>query len=161
MTRDEILKEAQAFFFEGMLRGYADKSIEPSSVPGKPGFEQNVYQKNDWLLVDEWGANPETHRSFGTTTIWYNNAIAWMMQFYGRYEKDAIPFLKKALNHAYQMKLWNGGRGPLEYREKDWQYSCVLVLSGFEEFEGQEWIHDMSRKDNNRGFHHFVGRSLI
>src|SRR3990167_11076042 len=112
MDRGQILQEAQAFFFEAMVRGYADEVHKPITVPDKPGFKQFIYRKgDDWRLVDEWATNPDSDASCGTTTIWHQGRVIWVMQYFGEYEEQAISFLKKALMAAYSQDQWCGGRG--------------------------------------------------
>lgn len=160
MDREQIFKEAQAFFFEAMLRGYADEAQKPIPVPGKPGFKQFIYRKGDWRIVDEWATNPDSDVSFGTTTIWYKGQVVWMMQYFGKYGEGAIPLLKEALKAAYIQKVWYGGRGPFEYKSGSLSYTNNTWAGTFEFFQGKEYISDL---DQNRrlGWHEYHGMALI
>lgn len=162
MDREQILKEAQAFFFEAMVRGYADPVHKPIPVPEKPGFKQFIYRNgDDWRLVDEWATNPDSNFSFGTTTIWYKERVVWMMQYSGRYPKEVIPFLKKVLERSYKDHQWHGGRGLEENFECDGLIyrNDISGLRGFDRFRGCENIWNNNGKWQGR--HEYHGMALI
>ncbi len=93
--------------------------------------------------------------------IWAENIPIWHMHYWGMYEKEAIPHLKKALLRTYSAGKFCGGRGEF-FTEGKYSYSNVLHCesAGMTKFSGRESIH---RNDNDRplGWHEYHGGILF
>ena len=152
----------QAFFFTAMQAGYAVEGIQKAKVIDMPGYKEIRYEDGDFLLVDRWCANPDSQKSAGTTTIWYQNKPVWFMSYGGFYPKETIHFLKSALRVQYcENGEFRGGRGLMVMSDRvaGWIYTNRPVQNKFYNFSGREEIHNIHTGVN--GFHDYWGMSLI
>jgi len=161
MDQEEILRQAKAFFFQAMREGYAKEGQTKETPPEIPGCKVITFAQGDFRLEDRYFVAGYSDKSYGTTTIWYRDEVVWMMQYFGKYEEEAIPFLKEALMAAYEIDQFAGGRGPEEYRRGTLSYVNTVQLSQFERFEGKEEIWDLAQHGKARGWHEYHGMALI
>lgn len=153
------VREVQEFFFKAMLGGYA-AGAKKTPLPGVPGFKLIPFREGNLTLFDSYTVNPESGKSAGTTIIWYKDVPVWMMACGGFYEKEAVPFLKRALLHAYERKEFVGGRGPLVFKSDTLIYTNSPHLNTFERFGGRESVFDEVMGDS-LGWHGYWGMSLV
>ena len=158
------LKEIEAFFFEAMRAGYAAGS-ETTKIPKMPGFKGIPYNKGKLYLLDCWAVSPVGHKvignkSVGQTIIWENRIPVWWMQYSGRYPKEVIVFLRKALLENYSRNIFCGGRGPKIFSEGSLIYINDPDPGGrFDFFSGKEKILVRS-EDGSSGLHRYRGGCL-
>ena len=95
------------------------------------------------------------------TVVSFEDIPVWMMQYFGEYDKEAIPCLKAALRVAYERKEFNGGRGPNLFRYGGCVYRNFPddVRSIPEYFSGSEEIRGTS--STARGWHRYQGGLMI
>lgn len=153
-----VLRE---FFFDGMQQGWAAKG-EKTTIPQLPGAKAITYRDGNLCLVDYYFADKRTGRSAGSTVIWFRDEPAWIMHYGGYYPKGVIPFLKAALNSAYQDRIFYGGRGPVVFKEKEGPlvYFNGGALDDFARFKGREEIL-RAGEIRRLGWHEFCGMALI
>ncbi|MDO8565172.1 MAG: DUF5680 domain-containing protein [bacterium] len=152
----------EAFFFTAMQQGYAGGTGPKTKVLDMPGYKEIRYADGDFLLVDRWCVNPDSEKSAGTTTIWYQEKPVWLMGYGGVYPKVVIPFLKQALRFQYcKDGHFLGGRGPklVTDRVAGQIYMNRPVQNDFDRFNGREEIVDMST--GAVGYHDYWGMSLL
>ena len=158
-----LIQTAQMVFFEAMLRGYAKggtggRVVEKSTIVELPGSKVIVTDLMGWRAVDCYFTNPNSDKSAGQTTIWYQDIPVWTMCYGGSYPKVVIPFLKKCLGQAYGEEQFYGGRGP-EFMEEE-PFTYVNRFHGtFTSFKGEERIYDKSGA--RFGHHWYHGMSLL
>lgn len=156
----------EAFFFAAMQSGYAMEGVPKAKVPDMPGYKETRYRDDAWLLVDRWCVNPDSDKSVGTTTIWYQNDPVWVMHYGGYYPQAYIPFLKMVLFRQYSWTCFNGGRGPAEFYDKQsgMIYTNRPERNKFTRFNGQEEILGISARGDIVtlvGWHEYWGMSLL
>jgi len=169
----EVVKQ---FFFRGMLDGY----VNPNSVKFKdlrvvfptvhfemPGSNCKFYCKDiddkKLQLVDLWFSTGISDLGGGMTVIWVNDEPVWMMNYGGRYRKEAIPTLKLVLRTSYEKKEFNGGRGPSRFFNGDFYYSNEPT-GDFCNFFGREDISITNERNEPAawfGGHHYHGFLLV
>ncbi len=152
------LKEVEKFFFEAMVNGYAFSGGRRIQIPEMPEYKAIVFEKGYFRLVDTWCVNPDSSKSAGTTTIWFEGIPVWFMSYGGYYDNNVIPLLKKALYQAYQECRFFGGRG-VSYAEGKLFYLNFPHVNYFSKFNGREEIQDQNR--TLLGYHNYWGMSLI
>ena len=156
------LSHVEALFFTAMQAGYAAEEVKKVKVVDMPGYKEIRYEDGDFLLVDRWCVNPDTERSAGTTTIWYQNKPVWFMSYGGFYPERLIHFLKSALRMQYCGDgHFNGGRGPKLVGDLSAAriYRNRPVQNEFGQFSGREEILDAHTGEV--GYHDYWGMSLI
>lgn len=160
--------EIMAFFFRAMVNGYADPNRKKTGIPQLPGYKLVYFDEGKFVLVDMWHTTPGSKISSGTTTIWYNGIVVWVMHYGGWYEESVIPFLKRALMRNYEQAFFLGGRGPdrLEGEDHALAYFNKVEKSGFADFKGQEEIISMSQRSGfplgqKLGQHDYFGMLMI
>jgi hypothetical protein len=153
--------QAKNFFFEGMMQGYAvsEKKIKIAKLPG---YKAIPFRDGDFSLLDLYCVTPNSNKSAGTTTIWFQEEPVWIMQYSGYYEESAIKFLKTALCKAYEMRHFVGDRGPVSYKENLFIYTNSPRRNNFTKFEGREEIFvNTADGQVSLGFHEYSGMSLV
>ena len=155
----------EAFFFTAMQTGYAVEGIQKTKVADMPGYKEIRYEDGDFLLVDRWCVNPNSQKSAGTTTIYYQNKPVWFMSYGGYYPEHLIPALKKVLRLTYQKKIFAGGRGKsVGDFEAGVFYVNTVEFGDFIHFRGREEIVVRSPEScvgQVAGHHDYWGMSLI
>lgn len=136
--------EIREFFFEGMSRGWVADGPE-NDVFGLPGYREHIHCSDDGRLrlIDMFCVRPGSNKSAGSTTIWLEDKVVWVMQYGGWHSEEAIPFLKEVLRRAYRDKLFRSGRGPETYVGSSFYYSNENVgasAGNFFDFRGEEVI---------------------
>jgi hypothetical protein len=151
------IDEVKEFFFEAALRTWAGEG-EKTTFPDLPGSKVLVLERGEFRYVDLYyvAEGSDFPESFGQTTIWVANTPVWGMQYGGKYEEEVIPFLKDALKHAYERCLFNGGRGPSEFRETyGLTYTNTPGHTKFDRFWGREEIN--TAWGEPKGWHRYQG----
>ncbi|OHB10718.1 MAG: hypothetical protein A3G05_00945 [Candidatus Zambryskibacteria bacterium RIFCSPLOWO2_12_FULL_45_14] len=162
------LSHVEAMFFTAMQAGYAVEGVSKAQVTDMPGHKEIRYEeKPDFLFVDRWCVNPDSEKSAGTTTIWYQSKPVWFMSYGGVYPQAYIPFLKLALRRQYcEDGHFNGGRGPatLVDQASGLIYMNRPKLNEFSQFRGREELFGIPRGGcvaELAGYHEYWGMSLI
>ncbi|MDP2631730.1 MAG: hypothetical protein Q8P30_03110 [Candidatus Uhrbacteria bacterium] len=162
------LAEVQEFFFKAMLHGWAGDG-KPIAVTDMPGFKEFSFQDSKFLLKDRFSSTPESDKSSGTTTIWFQDVPIWNMYYAGWYTKEASGVVKHALRQAYENEVFRGGRGQPctltkqmspDSQEITVRYNNVLRSNGFDQFEGCEDVRNMSHNELC-GYHRYHGMILL
>lgn len=155
------LTQVEEFFFRAMVAGWAVGG-QKIRIPDLPGYKAMPFEEGDWRLLDLYCVTPHSPMSAGTTTIWFQGAPVWVMNYGGFYEQSAIPFLKRALHLAYEAHHFVGGRGPRVFVEIPlvFVYMNYPRLKDFAKFEGHEEIFSAETGDSV-GFHDYSGMSLL
>lgn len=163
----------RTLFFEAMQQGYGATKGQVLSYSVLEGWKRSpTYTKRfndfyDFQVLDKWCEEG------GITTISlvsmreFVSIDLWMMRYYGKYEKSAIPFLKLALQDAYKKGEFYGGRG-MELFESEKHPNLIYDNNWrgtFEEFHGIESIVSdhggSSPKTVKLGEHRFWGGMLV
>ena len=146
-------------FFDAMSEGFANPETHAKTVSTKEGWRKAEYYMEQWAVVDEWQITPHSDFSIGSTLVRFDHVPVWGMQYWGRYEQNAIPFLKTALVEEYGKRRFTGGRGPVTFTAGDLHYANDVLENGFCEFRGYEMI---ATSDSTRlGFHRYHGGLMI
>jgi hypothetical protein len=159
VMRDIVARHAQQIVFEGLLAGYASGNAEAEEVNG---VTRLVHADKEWRITDEYVMTQlDGIGSGGTTLMYYNDQPIWMMQYWGRYKKEALPCLKEALRTAYSAEEWVGGRGPAVHAcENGWKYmNYVNQPDSFFSFSGEERVY--SPEGEFAGWHKYGGQWLL
>src|SRR3989344_7101683 len=85
-----FLAEVETVFFEAMNAGYAN-SPKKRTISELPGSKLIQYDRWPWNVMDTYLVTPLSSSSGGMTVITYEEVPVWMMQYFGRYDEDAIP----------------------------------------------------------------------
>ncbi len=144
--------QIQAFFFKAMMEGWISGGQEITN-PNMPGYKTLLFRDEDFFLHDCYCVNPNSTKSVGATTIFFQNAPVWVMNYGGFYEDGVITFLKSALRETYRISKFVGGRGPLAHLGDSLIYE-------FNKFEGREEVLDKESR-TLLGFHEYWGMSLL
>ena len=156
-----FLEEIQDFFFRAMLQGWVADG-EKVSIPGMPGYQAFPFAEGDFYLLDCYVVNPESSKSAGTTTIWYQEKPVWVMLYRGLYQEDAIPVVKAALLETYHAGRFIGGRGPKQFKMGNLEYTNDAPNDDqFTSFQGSESVRDTTYARPSLGWHRYWGMSLI
>lgn len=157
MEKSNLVEEAQAYFFEAMIEGYAS-GIAPTPHPSLRGWSQIIHQQGLFRLADEWC------KIGGRTLIYDNKVPIWVMRYRGNYPDSVTPLLKQALFTSYNANRFNGCRGPRKFANLEHIY-VNNHFGDFAEFSGQEQILDgsLSVDDLRRviGEHTYWGGMLV
>jgi len=153
--------EMKATFFDAMNAGYAaKKKPKKSTIIELPGSKLiPPYVRGPWKVTDVYFVTPLGSQSGGTTVISYEGVPVWMMQYFGEYQKVAIPCLKAALRHAYARREFNGGRGTDFFDYGEDIYYRNFVQGTFDNFSGHECITD--NDGNEIGQHRYHGGIMV
>lgn len=153
------LKEVEQFFFKAMIEGWTagGKKIV---IPHMPNYKALPFRDGDFYLLDRYCVTTHGPKSAGTTTIWFQDAPIWLMNYGGYYEERAIKFLKAAIRKAYGAHQFFGGRGPLLFSEGSLVYVNQPRLNNFSKFEGREEVFDLET-GGSLGWHEYWGLALI
>ena len=155
--------EIKLIFFEAMKKGYAFSS---NKVPvlGLPGSKSIPFKMGEFSLLDYYFVLPNSNHSYCSTVIWLGDKPVWVMHYGGWYQKDVIPFLKRALMRNYENNVFLGGRGPerLESEDHTLQYINKMERNKFSDFKGCEYIISTSGQTGVEpglkiGEHHYFG----
>jgi hypothetical protein len=157
------IKLAEKIFLKAMRDLYAKQDVEKKPIVGMWGSQSVQWEHGMWKVIDTSFTAPGSHRSTGFTLVVYNEHPIWAMHYGGMYAKQATLFLKQCLKTAYDLEIFNGGRGrPLEEGSGFRYRNTVVEGSTFEVFAGDEHIYVM--KDGHEltvGHHWYRGHSLI
>lgn len=156
------LKEIEEFFLEAARQTYAADAPK-TTIADLPKSKVYRYERGDWLYVDLYfSANG---KSFGQTTIWFQDQPVWGMQYHGSWDTSderVIPFLKLALRESYENGVFYGGRGPNALKDesgkltyRNWPHPRHNLAR----FEGYEEIYSERAKELFR--HDYSGMALI
>lgn len=159
------IKKIEKFFFEAMLHGWISKGSA-----NKVKISQNetvfTFANDNLFLTDRYWTSPTSDRSAGITLIQADtvsvraNAVpVWVMQYQGRYSKDAIPLLKKVLLGAYEVRAFWGARGQPYFKKGSLIYLNHIKINEFGFFRGSEEI--ICTSGAQLGYHAYMGMSLI
>jgi len=155
----------KSMFFTAMQAGYAVEGSPKVKVIDMPGYKEIRYvEPPDFLLVDRWCVNPDSGKSAGTTTIWYQGMPVWFMSYGGYYPDDVVPVLKRALRLTYERCLFVGGRGESVGDFENGILYVNTVDGDFSQFRGREEIIIRSTDTcigGVAGYHHYWGMSLV
>ena len=162
--RDEILP----VFFQALMNGYAGNA-EETTIPALPGSKLIPFQLGPFKVFDCYhvspkpGADTSALYSFGQTIIWHEDVPVWMMQYQGAYDEQVIPFLKRALHHAYRSNNFVGGRGSRLYQDDEKLYvytNRVEPPNDWTHFRGREEVFSTAMDGALRGWHEYQGMLL-
>lgn len=181
MDNEQIRAEAQKVFFAAMLAGYANSESsdvvttkrqdgcsviefaqsDMTKIKSPDHYTTIEFTQGNYRVVDRYCTTPNTDHSAGTTTIFYADDPIWWMSYAGFYAERVIPFLKEALQRAYEESSFRGGRGPRIVRKDDplWIYQN-RATGNFCHFKGREEIRYRTTLEL-LGFHEYLGMSLI
>lgn len=155
-------------FFEAMQVGYAS-GADVGTIPDLPGSKKIVFTKGIFKVVDVWFPGPIS--SSGTTVIFASDRPAWTMQYWGKYEKKEIPFLKKALAASYALghfpyaclEYFTACRGPKVYKSEEFPDLTYVNMpddgSTFYDFAGREEV--LNGNGIRIGWHEYHGHLLL
>ena len=147
--------EIQRVFFAAMMHGYAvdgPKEILPD------GSKHYVYKEVGWFVEDRFWVNVGENYSWGYILISFHNQPVWVMNYWGWYHKEVIPFLKEALRDHYGRGIFLGGRGAKLYERDGFTYKNLPTASGFMVFAGHEVIMSSC---STYGVHRYQGGLLF
>jgi hypothetical protein len=160
MISHQTLAGAKDAFFKAMAAGWAGEVTQKTTIPEFPGSKIIIFECDGYKVVDAYLSNPDSHKSNGSTTIWYKGVPVWVMTYQGYYDKVALPFLKECLLQAYVTeRKFYGGRGPGLVRGEGFTYTNQIAPTAFTNFEGEEHVFDL--KGRPRGYHSYRGMSLL
>lgn len=153
------IAQIQSFFFKAMVGGWAvgGKKIK---IADMPGYKAIPFRDGDFYLLDRYCVTPNSPKSAGTTTIWFQDVPVWLMNYGGFYEESVIKFLKRALRKTYETHQFVGGRGPLVHVKDLLVYVNQPRLNDFAKFEGREEVFN-AESGASLGFHEYWGFSLL
>jgi len=152
-------RHAFGHFHKAMRAGYST-SPQKGTLVELPGSKTIEYRHNGWRVLDMYFVGPDGEYSGGTTTMWYGPIPIWMMQYLGRYEKEAIPCLKAALSSTYMPGQFNGGRGPDCFPYEGYVYINAVEKEGFVNAAGIERIFDLM-SGREVGSHRYQSQWLV
>jgi len=144
-------------FFKGMLRGYARSELTPSKIELLDGSKvtSSPITELGVTVTDLWQTTPHSDTSWGTTTLSCSGRIVWMMQYWGEYRLEAIPFLRKALRSAYSEQKFVGGRGRSYFTDGEYTYLNITESNDFDNFNGCERV--LNKNGKLLGWHKYHG----
>ena len=163
MNWDEILKEAEAFFFPAMLKGWVADAPEYRflDMDNYHGISFRDGPNGDFLLVESYTSTPGSDKFFGSIGIFYQDVPIWFMSYLGYYEEKATSILKQALRLAYEKRNFLGGRGPRTFTLNSQRYwNNPAGSSTFRDFRGVEGAMS-TRGLSQLGHLEYFGGSLI
>ena len=153
------IAKIQSFFFKAMVEGYAVDG-QKIKIANMPGYKAIPFRDGDFYMLDCYCVTPNSSKSAGTTTIWFQDAPVWFMSYGGFYEEGAIAFLKLVLRKTYEAQQFVGGRGPLVYTESSLLYVNYPHHNDFAKFDGREEVFNIESR-TSFGFHEYWGISLF
>ena len=153
------IAQIRSFFFKAMMEGWAMNAQEIKTTDA-PGYTSIPFREGDFYLLDRYCVSPNSSKSAGTTTIWFQDIPVWLMNYGGFYEKRTIACLKEALQRTYGVHQFVGGRGPRMHSKGSLVYVNQPRLNDFAKFEGREEIFDIESGELF-GFHEYWGISLL
>jgi hypothetical protein len=154
-------KHIQEFFFRAMIGGWATAGSSRILIPTMPGFKGIECVDGDYRLLDMWCTHPDSIKSSGLTTIWYQNNPVWIMHYGGEYTQEAAAVVKRALKQAYENRQFYGGRGQSSLeRGSAMSYVNLIQKNDFADFCGKETVLD-DASGTVVGYHQYWGNLLI
>ncbi len=140
---DKLLQELNQFIGKAALATYAGGGGETD--PQRKGFRELEFKEGDWEYRDSYAG---FFRSWGQEVVWHKNKPFWN-QIYGggvtekhksdeKFALETFTFLKKALS-AGEKKDEFQPRGPKNFKDGDWEYSCDWS-GDISSFKGHEKI---------------------
>ena len=154
------VSEIEDVFFRAMVERSWASGADHLNTGTKPRFKQIPWHHGPWLVIDEWCVGPNGLLSAGSVTIFFRNWPVWVMSFHGRYEAEAIPFLRQALMEAYEQRRFEFGRARPGYVTGPMIYTHKRHEGDFSQFSCQERVVNVDR-DLDLGFHIVQGMLLI
>ena|SRR3989344_937298 len=157
--KEQLIYLVRRCFFEGMQLGWASGAKAKDNFPfiGAKGYEfkpsRDLHTRDfsftNFRLIDYFVVNPESKISCGNTLITHDGNPVWAMQYSGRYEEMAIPFLKSVLFSQYSRCNFSGGRGPNSVIETDGrlEYRNNMAQKDFGYFSGTEEVRIFAPED--------------
>jgi hypothetical protein len=156
-----ILKDVENIFWEAMEHGWSS-GAETLTAPFLPGYKCIPFESGNFRVEDAYSTGSPTGKSAGFTIIWFNDIPVWTMNYGGQYPKEAIPFLKLALQSAIAKKTFMGGRGPYNFEHESHPgliyHNYPEDSLCFSDFSGLEEIYKSGRRI---GYHKYSGMLLI
>ncbi len=175
LSTDELptVAELETMFLTTMAHfGYASGSFDSKQLikphqklEGWKIIEVDTPFKNGTVrFTDQW-SDKGGYTTLDLVDSDYSLGL-WAMQYEGHYPKTCIPFLQRALKHAYSKdRKFYGGRGPYSFRpvkyergQPSWapptrvgeiRYWNNAAGQSFRRFSGKEAI-DVAKKDSQR-----------
>lgn len=148
------LNKLQEFVNKAGAATYAGGG-EMEKIPEKPGFKELVYIEGDWNYRDSYIG---FKRSRGMEVVRYQGTPVWSTTYGGGMIKgkedlaeQTFSFLKKAM--LAKDKNTFSARGPLNFKDGDWEYKYVQD-GDIEEFNGYEEVY---YKGELVFFHRIIG----
>ena len=128
----ETQKEITEFLIRAKRATYAGKGAETDS--SRPGSHDLVFREGEYMYYDTYLGGD---RFAGEEALWIRDIPYWSMNYAGRVtgENFSGDFLKEALLHVEEEPY----RGPREYTEGEYAYSCDIT-GDFSWFQGRETI---------------------
>jgi len=157
------VKALREFYFEAMLEMFLGDAPRVD-VPEKPGYRRIEYRRDEYRMVDEYLKTLGTSsHSSGQAVIWQGDTAVWTMAITGRFEREALPVIKKALRKAFTARQFIGGRGPQHFNDGRYSYENHFELWDFKEFNGRESVYQHGQFENKRwlGSQMYQGRILV
>jgi hypothetical protein len=148
-------EDIQRTFFAAMRAGYTGGASK-THILGLPGSKVIVFEQGQWLVKDIYFTHRRSDYSSGMTVITCGGEPVWTMSYQGYYEKDVIPFLKRALAASYDKEEWSAGRGPKLFFDDRLTYRNEIGKAHFNRFWGREEISN-SATNRVRGYHDYHG----
>ena len=153
---ENFKKELNEFLGRAALATYVGSGPEADSGTG---FSELEFKEGDWLYKDSYTG---FFQSWGREVVWYKGEPVWnslygggmRKEFYGneQFAHETFTFLKKAMLAGEKIEEFQP-RGPREFKEEEWGYTCEWG-GDIENFRGDEKI---SHKGDVVFTHHFFG----
>lgn len=136
----------KAFLLRAKKATYAGKG--PETAPSRPNSHDLEYCEDDLKYIDTYLGG---EKFSGEEALWQKELPFWSMNYCGRVVAEGFngDFLKEALSKVEMDKPY---RGPAEYRNKEYRYTCV-VEGDFDWFSGLEEIYLNDEKMYECMFH--------
>ncbi len=166
------LDETEKFFFEGARSGWAGGNdgtelLEQYCTPGMVDWREVIHLDPlgfaGYHFADRWGTDPDSGRPSGSMIISHWDLPVWGMWVGGSvYDAKIYPFLRSVLRRTYSKRLFCGGRGPAEYRNRNFRYTNVYEGT-FARFHGREQVECIEADGSLRlaGYHEYWGGSFV
>ncbi len=110
--------------------GEAVDPLTPNFISRFNGFKELEYKEKDFYYRDSYAG---FFRSAGQETVWFKGKPVWSQSYGGgmekkfckdeKFAKETFDFLKKAMSTGEKVLAFQP-RGPEEFEDGDWEYSC-------------------------------------